>query len=203
MVMVVTVLRSGGDYTPEHVLTLKAMVERVMPWRGNFVCLTDMRVEGVHTIPLIRGWPGWWSKVEMFRPGLFREPVVYFDLDTLIMERFSLHVEPGDFWMLKDWYKPRFASGMMAWRGDFSFLFTRMPARPDPQDGDQEYIYAGLMAAGVVPKVIQKQVQVMSYKRHCDKGRGPRDAQVVCFHGKPRPWNAPEPWVKEVYHARA
>lgn len=203
--VIACVLKSGGDYTPEHVRTLKAMCRRKLPLMGNFYCLTDMAIPGVHTIPLRRNWPGWWSKLELFRPGVFGpdEPIMYLDLDTLVLDRFALTPARGEFWMLKDWCKPRFASGMMAWRGDFSFLFTRMPAHPDPQDGDQEYIYAGLMAAGVVPKVIQRHVNAVSYKKHCDKGRGPKGAQVVCFHGKPRPWQVQDSWVTEVYHAGA
>lgn len=205
MAIIACVLKSGGDYTAEHVLTLKAMCRRVMPTMGAFVCLTDLRIPNVHTIPLMKGWPGWWSKIELFRPGVFgdQECVMYLDLDTVILEKFALTPSQGEFWMLKDFYKSEHASGMMCWRGDFSFLFNRMPSKPDPQSWDQRYIYAELMAAGVVPKIIQNHVKAVSYKKHCNKGRGPRDAQVVCFHGKPRPWQVDDPWVKEAYHAGA
>ena len=205
MVAIACVLRSGGDYTPDHVLTLQAMCRRRLKLYERFVCLTDMKVPGVHTIPLIKGWPGWWSKLELFRPGLWGadEGVIYLDLDTIILDRFALTPEPGDFWMLKNWYKPEYASGMMAWRGDYSFLFREMPANPRARVWDQRYIYRGLMAHGVIPKVLQKKVRAVSYKRHCDKGRGPGDAQVVCFHGTPRPWQVSDDWVTEAYHAGA
>lgn len=203
--VIACVLKSGGDYTPDHVLTLKAMCRRRMPYLGNFVCLTDMVVPKVHTIPLLRNWTGWWSKVELFRPGVFGpdEPVLYLDLDTVILDDFALTPDPGQFWMLKNWYKPAYASGMMCWRGDFSFLFNRMPVKPHHLLGDERYIYDQLMAAGVVPSIIQKKVRAVSYKRHCDKGRGPGDAQVVCFHGTPRPWQVSDDWVREAYHAGA
>ena len=52
---------------------------------ANFACLTN--VEGIEGgVPLKHDWPGWWSKIELFRPDLPIEGrIVYFDLDTLLL----------------------------------------------------------------------------------------------------------------------
>ncbi|MBB6413742.1 hypothetical protein [Mesorhizobium sangaii] len=41
-------------------------------------------VQGVELIPLRHGWPGWWAKMELFRPEL-RDDWLVFDLDTSIV----------------------------------------------------------------------------------------------------------------------
>ena len=36
--------------------------------------------------------------------------------------------------------------------------------------------------------------EVRSYKQHCRAGV-PRGTKVVCFHGRPRPWQVKDAWV--------
>ena len=72
------------EYTLAWVEKMRGMVKRELP-QANFACLTN--VEGIEGgIPLKNNWPGWWSKVELFRPDLPIEGrIVYFDLDTLLL----------------------------------------------------------------------------------------------------------------------
>jgi hypothetical protein len=74
----------GGTYDVTWVQKLQRAVARNITVPHRFVCLTDVSILGVETIPLRHNWPGWWSKVELFRPGLFHGPVLYFDLDVMI-----------------------------------------------------------------------------------------------------------------------
>ncbi len=60
------VLRSGGRYSPIWVRRLKAMVAKNLSLPHEFVCLTDMNVDGVDTILLRKCWPKWWSKIELW-----------------------------------------------------------------------------------------------------------------------------------------
>jgi len=76
------------------------MVKRNLTIPFNFVCLTNYIDH--HTMydtePLQNNWPGWWSKVELFRPGLFEGRVLYIDLDTLILKDLSAFVNfPSNF----------------------------------------------------------------------------------------------------------
>lgn len=85
MITVACVLKSGGIYTAEWVDRLRIMVERHLSLAHNFVCLSDMDVPGIETIPLVHQWPGWWSKLELFGPALWDvERALYLDLDVLV-----------------------------------------------------------------------------------------------------------------------
>lgn len=92
---VVCVLWEGNfrtrNYTFNWVYKLKRMVVRNLTIPHNFVCLTNTKsktpdIDGLHILPLINNWPGWWSKVEIFRPGLFEGRILYLDLDMLIID---------------------------------------------------------------------------------------------------------------------
>lgn len=74
----------GHSYDETWVQKLAAGVARNLTVPHRFVCLTNMgEIEGVETIPLVNEWEGWWSKIELFRPGLFDGPVLSFDLDVM------------------------------------------------------------------------------------------------------------------------
>lgn len=72
-------------YGTQWVKRLKNMVERNLHVPHRFVCLSNVDVP-CERIPLIHDWPGWWSKVELHRPGLFKDRVLYIDLDELILQ---------------------------------------------------------------------------------------------------------------------
>jgi hypothetical protein len=80
---VLTVLRSGGEYTPAHV---RAMQRQVAQWAPGalFRCLSDVAIPGVETIPLRHKWPGWWAKLELFRPDI-GGGYLFTDLDNVIL----------------------------------------------------------------------------------------------------------------------
>lgn len=191
MITVACVLRSGGDYGPEYVERLAEGVQRFSGWR--FVALSDQELP-CETIPLEHDWPGWWSKIELFRPGLFPGPVLYFDLDTVITADLApLMAEPHRFTMLADFFRPEFpASGVMAWSGDWSRIYRAFAAAPAHHMarcrtrqcwGDGGFIAAQL---GEQPDLWQSRVPGLIASRKVRATRGPNE-RVVCFHGRPRP----------------
>jgi hypothetical protein len=198
MLTVACVLKSGGDYKPSHVLALRDGVARNLTLPHSFVCLSDMKVS-CETIPLLRGWPGWFSKLELFRPGIFEGPVVYWDLDTIIVGSLDPIALGHKFTVLENFWRPdRIGSGMMAWDCDLSKIYTDFLGNPDrfislyrtPEKwGDQAFIKDH---TPVRPELWQRKFpgKVVSYKIHCrDKGRVPDGASVICHHGQPRPWH--------------
>ena len=86
---VACVLRTGPDFRPEHVLALHNGVRRNLSIPYRFVCLTDQVAEvsklGIEARPLPHRWPGWWAKLNLFAPGMFAGPVLYFDLDSMVI----------------------------------------------------------------------------------------------------------------------
>ncbi|MGV8839528.1 MAG: hypothetical protein ACWA6X_04405 [Bauldia sp.] len=127
------VLRAGRKYNAEHVARLAASVARNCTLPHRFVALSDVDVP-CERIPFAHDWPTWWSKLELFRPGV-ADPTglnIYIDLDVLIvgnLDAFASH--PHTFSMMRDeWYRKRTNSSVMAWRGDRSFIYDAMVRHP-------------------------------------------------------------------------
>jgi hypothetical protein len=188
MLTIACVLKSGGIYEATWVARLRDGVARHLPVEHRFVCLSDVDVP-CERIPLVHGWPGWWSKIELFK---LQGPVLYFDLDTAIVgdlgdmaHAASAHeiVALRDFYRLGD----GIGSGVLAWRDDVAAIYRRFAMHPEAHmlrlgsRGDQGFLegYDGVtrwqdIVSGIV-----------SYKVHCRNGIPP-DARVVCLHGRPK-----------------
>ncbi|TSA08004.1 MAG: hypothetical protein D4R73_09110 [Deltaproteobacteria bacterium] len=203
------VLKTGGDFDERYVANLKRALDRNLTHPFKFVCLTDdPKIKGVEIIRLTNGHPGWWSKIELFRPGaMSTERVLYFDLDTLILKNIDdLLTLGGDFYGLRPWNRANrlagnCASGIMAWKnGSHDFLYEKFNATEINHLGDQVYISAALKAHGGTFMALQDAAPgIYSYKRECRQGVPPRDARIVCFHGRPRVHEVGDRWVKEAW----
>lgn len=182
------VYKTGGDFTAEYV---NRLAESLAPF-GPLHVLTDSNepMDAI-AIKLEQGYPGWWSKMELFRRFCVGK-TIYFDLDTVIKGDISPLFElPHPFYMLSDFYKPeQEASGVMVWDGNFDYLssgFTmdkaaryNVPARWY----DQGYIRDNLQ---ITPKRLQDALPGFFASYKADSVETRKAASVVCFHGKPRP----------------
>jgi len=208
---VVCVLKSGGDYDIRYVEHLRNALSRNITVPYDLTCFTDMDIslDGVRIVQLDRNLAGWWSKVEIFREGIFdSNNIVYLDLDTVILGNIDdLLRLNSDFFALTPWNKKSrsnglFASGIMIWdNGTCNFIFDEFD--PDLVSrfkmGDQEYFHSKLKLKGIQYKSLQNYFAgIYSYKRNC-RHELPKNARVICFHGRPRPHAIVEEldWVKQ------
>lgn len=188
----VCVLKSGGEFTPKHVKWLARQVP-------GLICLSDVPVDGVETIPLIHNWPKWFSKFELFRPDIDGD-LLYFDLDTVIVGDLE-SLDVGKTTMLSDFYRPHLpASGLMyikqedkqrVWDYWIKNPVGHMQRARTTQCWGDQGILRGVLGRGVNR---WDEGLAVSYKVHCKRGV-PKGASVVCFHGNPRPWNARQNWI--------
>lgn len=75
----------GRRYSPAWVRRLRDMVAENLPIPHRFVCLSNVVVDGVETLPLTTGRPGWWAKTEIFDPDRnLGDRVLYLDLDVFV-----------------------------------------------------------------------------------------------------------------------
>lgn len=202
MLKVVCVLKSGGVYTGEYVDKLQSMIERHLTVPFLFITMSDDKVNGLQ-VPLTKGWPGWWSKIEMF---WFGGPAIYFDLDTVIVGNIDALADAimtaGDdrFYMLRKFRDAAgMNSGIMAWTGNWKWLYDefKIDSCPKYHRGDQEYIAYKMEQKGFNVRAIQEHLPgVVSYKHHCGEGL-PDGAKIVCFHGHPRPTQVKTAWMQE------
>jgi len=126
MITYACVLRSGGIYTPEWVRKLSRAVGFHASRPHRFVCLSDVDVP-CERIELSSDLPGWYAKLELFRPGLFDGPVVYLDLDTLVIGDLTPleAIADGPLAMLSDFYQPRMAASGVNWTSNIPKPLSR------------------------------------------------------------------------------
>lgn len=205
MLNVACVLRSGGAYDATWVDRLKSGVTRYLPISHRFVCLSDVDVP-CERMPLKHDWPGWWSKLEIFR---LDGPVLYLDLDTAIVGGLSdiaAQAMRPEFTALRDFYSESWVgSGLMAWNVDMKHLSATFAADPNGYiahyrtRGDQAFIMDH--AKNITRWQDRLPGQIVSYKAHVrarqnaregGDGNIPSNARVVCLHGMPKFDDMPE-----------
>ncbi|WP_412063982.1 hypothetical protein [Rhizobium sp. SYY.PMSO] len=204
MVTVFCVLRVGGDYRPQHVIRLQQQVLEHLT-DADFRCLSDVPIDGISTVPLKFGWPGWWAKMELFRPSI-KGPVLFLDLDTSIVGSIGDIAAVDRLTIMRDVYRPLGlqSSMMFLTEAERERVWLEWIERPAQwmtvyrNGGDQAFLERfWLDRADRWQDVLPG--QIVSYKAHVRKavrkdreiGNGtiPEGARVVIFHGKPRPWD--------------
>lgn len=194
----------------EYVANLRRQVREHLTVPHRFYVITD---DVASNYPQMMTKPatfrGWWEKLRIFKPCMFREGrVLFLDLDTILVGNIDHLAEyqgpmamPADFWnpaglgpavMLFD---PQWAA----------FIYQEWAAAGFPMDdprGDQAWI-EGRRGGDMRHQVDIAQDlwpgQFLSYKTSCTVGI-PEGCRVVCFHGKPRPHEAGG-WVPDHWRA--
>lgn len=196
---------------PEYVRNLKASVERNLSEKHRFLCVTDLDQERARRElgcewrrPKHPDWPGWWGKIEIFDPEFAPGPILFFDLDTVIVGPLDfpdMHERP--FTCLEDFTRPALmASGMMYLPAGAELArvyaeFVKNPAWAVQFCGDHgDGLWMQLQLGRCWTWQTSDPGKVVSYKVHV-RGQAelPAGARVVCFHGVPRPHEIDEPWM--------
>lgn len=186
--------------SPYHPFHVKHLRDQVLPFapEHRFVCLTnapwwESSIEGVELIPLRDGNPGWWAKVELFRPGLFDDRVLYLDLDVEVIDDLSPFFEfNAPFAAIDDYEngrrevgKKQINSSVMAFQpGAGAAAYTPQPPMTD-WHGDQGWTSAALPGIDRFPRG-----WCPSYKWDVRTFGCPKNAKVIVYHGDPKPWAA-------------
>lgn len=192
------------QYTQKNVVWLKKQLDRHMP-NFEFVCLTndksleyDMNIE-----PLICDYPGWWSKIELFRYS----DVFYLDLDTVIIRPFNHLLELKGFHISQDVSKKidpitnrrLFGSAVMTWDVAPMHVYNNFHKglmkkyTTSERWGDQGYIFDQMRNVNYFQDTFRNCIQ--SYKLDKLKSNRKPKTDIVVFHGKPTPWEVDHPWV--------
>lgn len=193
---VACVLRSGGDFDATYVYRLRRMVARHLPLPHRFVCLSDVDVP-CERIPLKYTWPGWWAKMELFRPDIEAKRMLALDLDTLVVGNIMGFASADRFTMIRSFSAPgRRGSGVMMLT-DRAPVWEAWMANPVCRGMEQEFIrpFCEQTWQEILPE------QLVSYKVHVRPlGRVPDDARIIAFHGKPRPADLPDDhWLRPLW----
>lgn len=196
-----------ADYKPHHAEWLHRQIRQHTD--DEIVCFTNDYVPDCINVSLEQDWLGWWSKMEIFNPAV-KGDMLYMDIDTIICGDLAplLNVEKTT--VLRDFYQPNngrtMGSGLMflkeADRKKVWKKFTADPMRHMAECvrrnkwGDQGFINT------VIGKTADRWQDVLpgkvvSYKVS-GKIKPPASASVMCFHGKPRPWQVRASWIPKL-----
>lgn len=193
------------EYSAAQVGWLRDMVAARVTVPHRFVCLSDDPAVPCERIPLIHGWPGWWSKMELYRPELFDGPVFYIDLDTVVTANIDDMLAPGKPFvaLLNLTRKKGIGSGVLAWEGDYSFLYHKFCTAPEKlmaeysvsgsRWGDQGFLQENLPEVSYWQDLFPGAVQ--SFKFDLEQKDPTPEMRIVCFHGLPKPWQVERPWI--------
>lgn len=204
-ISVITVFRTGGTYTEEHVTHILKSCEAHIKIPFDFYCLTDMKSNflnrDIKKIPLKHNWPGYWSKMEMFRSDIFENSndVFYLDLDTLITTDITdIASIDSSFFGMRDFNTLNLlSSAIIKYKpSDNHYIYDTFLQNPAKwmkcRGGDQEAIHKILK---VLPEYIQDLYprRMAEFLNHCwnpNNSHSPVEIKdyhsIVCFHGKPK-----------------
>ena len=195
-------------YNSRWVYLLKAMVARNLSQPFRFVCLSNVYVDGIDTIRLDMGLPGWWSKIEVFSHNLGKR-VLYLDLDVLVTGSLDEIVAfPADIAFSPPHHvivgvpeprslpglRPHYQTSCFVWSPPAGYeilsRFTR--SAMDRLHGDQDWIAEVSPDYAIMPR------EWFGKLRHCLQG--PKPEMKVVFGGAVKNDNGPR-WAKEVWAA--
>lgn len=203
MIQVLAVCKSGAEYDAEWVRKLKDGVVRNLTIPHEFKCLSDIEVP--NRIPLRHKWPGWWSKLEVFRE--VTGPTLYLDLDSVIVGNIDhLTKQDLDFCAIRNFHDPNMIGSAVMWfRKPMRHVYDRFCEKPfkwieyherkrdGPYLGDQAFIWDALRRD--VDTFDMEKCGIVSYKFHCKQGL-PNNARLVCFGGKPKAYEVKADWLE-------
>jgi hypothetical protein len=205
---IISVLRSGGIYKAEWVRKLRDACARHMSLPHRFVCLSDVEVL-CERIPMIHGWPGWWAKIELFKPGVIRGPTLYLDLDTVLVGSIdALAYLPHDFAVMRNFHRPEMPGSAVMWFREAAptEVYERFRAQPEALIREYAAKAAGAYVGdqAFLWDVLNREIPlfdsplIRSYKKHCQNGV-PKGAALVAFGGPRKPSTVDDPWVRKAW----
>jgi len=196
----VVVVRQGDKYSDKYPKVIKEQVKKNTSWPVAFHILGD---GDDATIPLVKDWPGWWSKLELFAPwNADIRPCLFLDLDTFVLGNIDdlVSLVPAKLTMLRDFNRPETGqSAIMSIPVDVGVIWRRFMVDPDiwmqkyRGGGDQAFLNRFEL------DFLQDRFDgIASYK--IDKlQKSPGNNRIVCFHGKPKPHQC-SGWVGDMWN---
>jgi len=184
----------GDKYHSGYVYALREMVENFLTIPHEFKCISDKELIGIDTIKPVKAYHSWWSKLNLFAPGIATGKSIYLDLDVVITKNIDYLAEYTDtFSAPANWAQSGHGgiqSSVMCWPGNWSKPFDDFNYENDSSRlwGDQEFLWE------LLGDDWQKVQHVGSYKYHCRENI-PDWLHVCAFHGKPDPHEVKDEWM--------
>jgi len=222
----------GEVYSWQYVEVLYSMLKRNLSREIRMHVYTEQdREVPPHMIKhVLTEWPGirgskksWWYKMQLFNPVHHLGPLLYLDLDTVIVNNLDwiTRLGPSHLWTIRDFktlWKPKFQginSSVMYWHTEkFAKIWTEFANQDIPKlcakyHGDQDYLSAVLKPTQrrFFP---EKSAQSWRWqaldggmdpytRKYLSPGLGTTfglDTSLLIFHGQPKPDQVTDPVIK-------
>ena len=206
---VVLVLRSGKDFSFRDVNLIATNINK--KWQNGepcIICVWDKctepyKVGNVEFIPLTNTYPGTWSRMQLYSPEMEQyRPFLYVDLDTAIISSleciFDLIKNENEFITLEDFWQPGLLATGLVW----------FPAKSEKiakvfEAWEKSTKVFGFRMDYYLRKIVKPDRFWPKEKIHDFKPKYGTYLElnghegIVCFHGKPRIFDADIQWVKD------
>ena len=226
----------GDVYKWNYVEVLHSMLKRNLSRdiRMHVYTEHDREVPSHMIKHVLTEWPGikgskksWWYKMQLFNPEHHSGPLLYLDLDTVIVNNLDwiTQLSLSHFWTIRDFktiWNPKFQginSSVMYWHTEkFAKIWTEFAKQDIPRTcakyhGDQDYLSAVLKPnqRRFLPEksAVSWRWQAVDggmdpYKRtHKHPGLGTQfgsETSLLIFHGQPKPDQVTDPVIKNHWH---
>lgn len=209
---IVVVLRSGGDFHFRDVELISRHIR--LKWAGEnkprIICIWDKatvayNLGNIEIIPMSNRLPGTWSRIQLYSPEMEKyRPFLYVDLDTAIIRDiqniFNLVKNPWHYIPLEDFYqKGQLATGLVWFPPENKGIQRVWEAFKKTGVTGNRMDY--FLRKYITPDVFWQQLTdtIVDFK---PKGGNllekiEKSINIVCFHGKPRIFEAQVDWVKQ------
>jgi len=209
---IMLVLRSGGDFSIKDVELIVRHING--NWKSSTLpkiyCLWDkatdvMDLGGFTLLPFKTTLPGTWARMHLYSPEMEKyRPFLYVDLDTAVINSleniFDLITDKSKFITLEDfWQKGRLATGLVWFPANSEKIRTVWNAKPEAPIGRRmDGFLRNVVKADMYWQDLTK--TIIDFKPRSRKllDTLPSNANLICFHGKPRILGAQSiEWVKQ------
>jgi len=212
---IVLVLKNGKDFGFRDVELIVRHING--KWkskdRPRIICFWDKASEqydlgGVELIPLRNELPGAWSRMFLYSPKMEQyRPFLYVDLDTVIVNSleniFELVKNPSLLITLEDFYQKRKLATGLVWVPAKSEKITKVwnawGKTGLARKGRMDYFLWGInVTADAFWQNLTNTIYDFKPKKKEKLNEVPKNADLICFHGKPRIFQAAKEidWVK-------
>jgi len=196
---IVIVLRSGGDFTFKDVQLIVAHI--LKKWESeilpNIICVSDLiKIEydlgNLKLIPLKDNLPGTWARMILYSPEMDKyRPFLYIDIDTVIIQSlekvFDLVQNKDQYITLEDfWQKGMLATGLVWFPKNTQKTKTVWNKFKMPIGKRMDYFLRKWIKPDQFWQNLTDTIFDFKLKKNEFLDTIPENANLICFHGKPR-----------------
>ena len=204
---IVLVLKSSKDFQLRDVqLIVRHINAKWRDGKPRIICLYDKASEhydlgNFELLPLTNDFPGTWSRIQLYSPEMEQyRPFLYVDLDTAVINSLEslFDLVKDEFIALEDfWQKGKLATGLV-WFPKNSEVIKRVWSSFKGATGKRMDVF---LRTAITKCTFWQSLTnaIVDFKPNSRTllQKLPENCDIVCFHGKPRIYEADVPWVKE------